>query len=151
MASWVQCSTLPVASPIARALGAQDLKAEKSLNFSAGFTLAPVENFDLAVDFFRIKVKDRITISEQLNGTDLTDFIQTQFGITGVQGINFFTNAVDTLTKGVDVVGNYRHALGSGSLKLTAAYTYATYHDRWRACDARAVAGAGPERCTDRR
>jgi iron complex outermembrane receptor protein len=117
--------TLPVASPIARALGAQDLKAEKSLNLSLGFTVAPVDDFSVAVDFFRIKVKDRITISEQLNGTDLTDFIQAQFGITGVQGINFFTNAVDTLTKGVDIVTNYHHALGSGSLKLTAAYTYA--------------------------
>jgi iron complex outermembrane receptor protein len=117
--------TLPVASPIARALGAQDLKAEKSLNYSLGFTLAPVDDFNLAVDLFRIRVKDRITISEQLNGTDLTDFIQAQFGLTGIQGINFFTNAVDTITKGVDVVANYRHALGAGGLKLTAAYTYA--------------------------
>ncbi len=117
--------TLPVSSPIARALGAKDLKAEKSLNYSVGFTLAPVDEFSLAVDLFRIKVKDRITISEQLNGTDLTDFIQAQFGLAGVEGINFFTNAVDTATKGVDLIANYRHALGAGALRLTAAYTYA--------------------------
>ena len=117
--------TLPVSSPIARALGAQDLKAEKSVNYSVGFSFAPVDEFTLVVDLFRIRVKDRITISEQLNGTDLTNFIQAQFGLTGVAGINFFTNAVDTVSKGVDVVTNYRHALGAGALKLTAGYTYA--------------------------
>lgn len=110
---------------IARALGAKDLKAEKSLNYSVGFTLAPGDEFSLAVDLFRIKVQDRITISEQLNGTDLTDFIQAQFGLANVEGINFFTNAVDTATKGVDIIANYRHALGAGALRLTAAYTYA--------------------------
>ena len=117
--------TLPVSDEIARALGAKDLKAEKSLNYSVGFTLAPGDEFSLAVDLFRIKVQDRITISEQLNGTDLTDFIQAQFGLANVEGINFFTNAVDTATKGVDVIANYRHALGVGALRLTAAYTYA--------------------------
>jgi iron complex outermembrane receptor protein len=117
--------TLPVSDEIARALGAKDLKAEKSLNYSVGFTLAPGDEFSLAVDLFRIKVQDRITISEQLNGTDLTDFIQAQFGLANVEGINFFTNAVDTATKGVDVIANYRHALGAGALRLTAAYTYA--------------------------
>lgn len=120
-----QVLTLPVSSPIARALGAQDLKAEKSLNYSVGFTFAPVDDFSLAVDLFRIRVTDRITISEQLNGSDLTDFIQTQFGLAGVDGINFFTNAVDTATKGVDLIANYRHELGAGALKFTAAYTYA--------------------------
>jgi iron complex outermembrane recepter protein len=117
--------TLPVADPIAHALGAQKLKAEKSLNYSVGFTFAPMDGFNMAVDWFGIKVKDRITISERLGGSDLTSFIQTQFGLNGVEGINFFTNAVDTITKGVDVVANYRQELGSSALRLTAAYSYA--------------------------
>ena len=118
--------TLPVASPIARALGAQDLKAEKSQNASLGLAWAPVDAASITVDAFYIKVKDRITISEQLNGQGLTDFIQSTFGLYGVDGINFFTNAVDTRTKGVDFVSSYRFALGAGTLKLTAAYTYAS-------------------------
>jgi iron complex outermembrane receptor protein len=117
--------TLPVSDPIARALGAKDLDAEKSVNFSFGLTFAPTPSFDLTVDAFQIKVKDRITISEQLNGSDLTSFIQTNFGLTGIDGINFFTNAVDTKTKGVDFIATFRHALGAGNLKLTGAFSYA--------------------------
>ncbi|MFO1466173.1 MAG: TonB-dependent receptor [Steroidobacteraceae bacterium] len=117
--------TLPVASPIAKALGAQDLKAEKSVNLSVGFTFAPVDSFNMTVDFFHIKVKDRITISERISGTDLTSFIQSQFGLTGIEGVNFFTNAIDTRTKGVDVVATYRQGFAPGALKLTAAYSYA--------------------------
>lgn len=117
--------TLPVSSPIAKALGAQDLKAEKSVNFSVGFTFAPREDFNLAVDFFHIKVRDRITISERISGTDLTDFIQSNFGLTGIEGVNFFTNAIDTKTRGVDVVASYRHGFAAGVLKLSGAYSYA--------------------------
>jgi iron complex outermembrane receptor protein len=117
--------TLPVSSPIAKALGAQDLKAEKSVNFSIGFTFAPLDDFNLAVDFFHIKVRDRITISERISGTDLTDFIQSNFGLTGIEGVNFFTNAIDTKTRGVDVVTSYKHGFAAGALKVNLAYSYA--------------------------
>ena len=117
--------TLPVSSPIARALGAKDLKAEKSVNFSVGFTFAPYEAFDLTVDLFQIKVKDRITLSESIIGDDLTNFVQSNFGLSGIEGVNFFTNAIDTRTRGVDVVAALRQAYSPGTIKLTAAYTYA--------------------------
>jgi iron complex outermembrane receptor protein len=120
-----QVLTLPVSSPIARALGAQDLKAEKSVNFSGGFTLQSGEQFSLTADYFHIRVRDRITISERLQSDALTALLQTQFGLTGVEGVNFFTNAVDTTTDGVDVVANYRFDLAGGTFKLTGAYSYA--------------------------
>jgi iron complex outermembrane recepter protein len=120
-----QVLTLPVSSPIARALGAQDLKAEKSVNFSGGFTLQAGEQFSLTADYFHVRVKDRITISERLQSDALTALLQTQFGLTGVEGVNFFTNAVDTTTDGVDLVANYRVDLGGGTFKLTGAYSYA--------------------------
>lgn len=117
--------TLPVGDPIAQALGAKELDAEKSLNFSVGFTWAPIDSFSLAVDFFQIKVKDRITISERISGPDLTAFIEDEFGVTGIDGVNFFTNAVDTKTKGADVVASWRAPVGPGTFKLTGAFSYA--------------------------
>jgi iron complex outermembrane recepter protein len=51
--------------------------------------------------------------------------LQTQFGLTGVEGVNFFTNAVDTRTSGFDVVANGRWNLGAGTFRLTGAYSYA--------------------------
>jgi iron complex outermembrane receptor protein len=120
-----QVLTLPVSSPIARALGAQDLKAEKSVNLSGGFTLQAGGQFTLTADYFHIRVKDRITISERLQSDALTALLQSQFGLTGVEGVNFFTNAVDTTTDGVDLVANYRFDLADGIFKLTGAYSYA--------------------------
>ena len=120
-----QILTLPVSSPIARALGAQDLKAEKSVNLSGGFTVQAGDIFSLTADYFHIKVKDRITISERLQSAALTTLLQTQFGLTGVEGVNFFTNAVDTGTSGFDVVANWLWKAGDGTLKFTGAYSYA--------------------------
>ncbi|MGH8254324.1 MAG: TonB-dependent receptor plug domain-containing protein [Steroidobacteraceae bacterium] len=120
-----QVLTLPVSSPIARALGAQDLKAEKSVNLSGGFTLQGGDHFSLTADYFHIRVKDRITISERLQSDALTALLQTQFGLTGVEGVNFFTNAVDTRTSGFDIVANGRWDAGAGTFRLTGAYSYA--------------------------
>jgi len=120
-----QVLTLPVSDPLARALGAADLDAEKSVNVSFGLTYAPLDELNFAVDVFRIKVKDRITISERISGGDLTSFIEDAFGVTGVDGINFFTNAVDTSTKGVDFVASYASRLAVGTLRLTGAFSYA--------------------------
>lgn len=116
--------TLPVADPIARSLGAQDLDAEKSVNLSIGLTWQPIDALSLTLDAFQIKVKDRITISERIGGQDLTDYIEQTFGIQGVDSVNFFTNAVDTSTKGVDLVATWARAFGESALKVTGAFSY---------------------------
>ncbi len=136
-----QVLTLPVANPVARALGAQDLRAEKSVNWSGGFTLSATDRFSLAVDVFTIDVKDRITLSSQFVSDPLIALLQSKFGVTGVKGVNFFTNAVDTRTRGVDVIANYRCSLVDGTLKLTGAFSYArTRIDGARATPAQLVA-----------
>ena len=46
-------------------------------------------------------------------------------GVTGVDSAQFFLNAIDTRTRGVDVVAEYGLALGTlGRLRLTGAYSY---------------------------
>ncbi len=116
--------TLPVADPIARALGAAELDAEESANISVGLTYAPTSRFNLTLDAFQIKVDDRITVSERISGDEVSNFITTRFGITGIEGLNFFTNAVDTKTNGVDLVATWRNAFAAGNLQLTGAYSY---------------------------
>jgi iron complex outermembrane receptor protein len=117
----IRTRTLPVADPIAQALGAQALDEETSANISAGFT-AQLDQFTLAIDVFRIQIDDRITLSERLFGTALENFVQAQPGGTDVESVRFFTNAVDTETTGLDVVVTWRTELGPGNLKLSAAY-----------------------------
>jgi iron complex outermembrane receptor protein len=98
-------TTFPVDDPVARALGAQDLDAEESLNYSLGFVLRVAE-LTVTVDAYRIDIDDRIVLSENLTQANVRAFLQTQ-GFIGAGGGRFFINGVDTETEGVDLVINY--------------------------------------------
>jgi iron complex outermembrane receptor protein len=115
-----EITTFKPTDPVAAALGAQPLKAEKSTNYSLG----AVMRFDpvtLTVDAYRINVRDRIILSENLTSTDVFNYIVSQ-GFTGVGGGRFFINGVDTKTQGVDVVANMPLNLGaSGRFDFTLA------------------------------
>jgi iron complex outermembrane receptor protein len=113
---------LPTDDPIAVLLGASDLDAEESVSYNLGFVFAPGGNFRLTVDFYRVDIDDRITLSERIGGPEVTDYIEDQLGIAGVLGVRYFTNAIDTQTDGFDVVADYTLDLGPGSLLLSAAY-----------------------------
>ncbi len=113
---------LPTDDPIAVLLGASDLDAEESVSYNLGFVFTPGERFKLTVDYYRVDIDDRITLSERIGGPEVTQFIEDQLGIEGVLGVRFFTNAIDTKTDGFDIVADYTLDLGPGSLLLSAAY-----------------------------
>jgi len=113
---------LPTDDPIAILLGASELEPEESVSYNLGFVYRNDAGFRLTVDYYRVDIDDRITLSERIGGQAVTDFIDDSLGITGVLGVRFFTNAVDTETKGYDIVADYSFDLGSGSLLLSAAY-----------------------------
>jgi len=121
----VQGRLLSVNNPIARGLGAQDLKPEKSLNTSLGFTSRIGGNFDVSLDLFQIDIDDRIALSESITGDALTGFVAAQYGVGGLESASFFVNAADTRTRGAELVANWRHALGDGQLQLTGTWAYA--------------------------
>lgn len=130
----VDIATLAVSSPAARALGARDLKPEKSLNLSFGGTANPLPGLTLTADAYSIRIKDRIVLTETLGngGTGNTAPVQAQvtallasLGFPQVAAARFFINGLDTTTRGVDVVGSYRWRAGNlGNWTLTAAYNY---------------------------
>ncbi len=121
----LQGRLLSVNNPIARALGAQDLQPEKSVNLSLGFTSRIGDHFDLSFDVFRIDIDDRVALTERISGDALTEFVQDNFGVPGVQSVNFFINAADTRTEGGELVANWRQGLGGGQLQLTGTWSYA--------------------------
>jgi iron complex outermembrane receptor protein len=129
----VDVSTVAVNSPVARALGSQPLKPEKSFNLSGGFTASPLRGLNLTVDYFRIKITDRIVLSENLGAAGVGTSAQNAAvqailnanGFSSVGAARFFLNGLDTTTQGVDAVATYRADLGSlGNWNLTAAYNY---------------------------
>ncbi len=95
-------TTFPVADPVAVALGAQPLDAEKSLNYSLGLVF-DLGAASLTVDAYRIDVDDRIVLSENLTQTNVREYLASQ-GFVGIGGGRFFINGVDTQTHGIDAV-----------------------------------------------
>ncbi len=114
--------TLPVSNPIAIALGASALKPETSTSQSIGFTSAPIANLTATVDFYETTIKDRIVLSS--NFTGLGTFLASQ-GLPSVATARFFTNAVDTRTRGVDATVRYVwKTQDMGKLTFTAGYNH---------------------------
>jgi iron complex outermembrane recepter protein len=99
-----EITTFKPTDPVARALGAKDLKAEKSTNFSLGAVMR-VDALSVTVDAYRINMRDRIVLSENLTSAAVRNYIVAQ-GFAGVGGGRFFINGVNTKTHGVDVVAN---------------------------------------------
>ncbi|HEX8300986.1 TonB-dependent receptor [Sphingomonas sp.] len=129
----VEISTQAVSSPVARALGAQPLEPERSINFSGGATINPFRGFNVTADYYNIKIKDRIVLTENLgaagSGTATVNAavkaILDANGFQSVGAARFFINGLDTTTQGVDVVATYRMGLaGLGNWSLSAAYNY---------------------------
>src|SRR3546814_16006944 len=80
----VEVGTFPVGSPIAVALGAEPLKPEKSLNFSGGVVFNMVRGLNITCDYYNIKLKDSITLTETLQGQEISDALTTA-GLAGSQ------------------------------------------------------------------
>jgi len=115
-----EITTFKPTDPVAVALGAKPLKAEKSTNYSIGAVMR-FEPLTLTVDAYSIDVTDRIVLSENLTSAAVRNYIVSQ-GFTGVGGGRFFINGVDTKTVGVDIVANYPLNLGaSGRFDFTLA------------------------------
>ncbi len=116
-----EVGTFPVHNPVARALGAEDLEAETSVNISAGASVS-VNNFSLTADVYQIDINDRIVFTENFTGGGIPDFLATQ-GINA-NGGRFFTNAVETRTQGLDITGRLGIPLENGSVRFTLAANF---------------------------
>jgi iron complex outermembrane receptor protein len=134
----VDAVTLPVNNPVAIALGATPLKAEKSFSWSAGAVFNKIDGLDVTFDYYQIDIDDRIVLSDNLTasrspagapsgtnpGLGIAQILNNA-GFTGISAARFFFNGIDTRTKGFDVIATYRTDLGDlGSLSLTGGYNW---------------------------
>lgn len=111
-------------NPIIRdQLGVPQLHAETSKNISAGITLKPIKNLTVSADFYNVKVADRVLFTSSVAGDSDDDTINPVEQIlldNNITSMKFFINAVNTDTKGVDLVVNYKHiTVGKGTLGIT--------------------------------
>ena len=110
-------------SALAKAVGIPQLKQEKSVNGSAGFTFNS-NKFTATVDGYYVKVKDRIVLTGNFDQSD--DKIGQILIDNQIDQAQFFTNAIDTKTLGLDIILTYSENIGSG--KLTSSFA-ANFND----------------------
>jgi iron complex outermembrane receptor protein len=106
----------PNYSDITKAAGIPELKQEKSLNASLGFTWKPSSALTITLDGYRINIKDRVVLSGQFDNTipALTNTLNS----LGVANAQFFANAVNTTNYGLDLVVDYTKRFDKHSIKV---------------------------------
>ena len=114
----------PSDGPIAGLFGFSALSDETSEQFTVGFTATPIEGLTVTLDYYFIKMEDRIVLSSDFA---VTPAIAAQLEALGVPGANtiaqvsFFTNDVESETQGIDLVTSYNWDWTAGNTALSLA------------------------------
>ncbi len=107
-------------SDIAAAFGIPSLEAEKSVNYSLGVTSNPARNVSITVDAYQIEIRDRIVLTGSFTKSNPT-VAAILSNYPDVNSAIFFTNAINTRTRGIDIVTSADVRINSGSLNITFA------------------------------
>lgn len=114
----------------AQLLGIPSLKQETSLSYSAGLT-GNFGKLKATVDGYYIRIDDRIVYTGNFSGSnaagasDQDKEIYALLQTANASSARFFANAIDTETKGLDVVLTYNENLGKGTLRTDLSGTFA--------------------------
>lgn len=109
-------------SPAAKLLGIPQLKQEESQSASIGFTAKiPAAKLTLTADAYIVKIDDRVVLTDQFSrpggtpapGTPAAQ-LNTLFDNANATAATFFANAIDTESKGIDVVISHKADIGNG-------------------------------------
>ncbi len=119
----VDTATLPPTDPVAKQKGGRPLTPEKSVNISTGMVFN-IGSLAVTIDYYNIKVKNRIAQTSELNLTpgDINALLAQ--GVTDASSfsqVRFFTNDFDTTTQGIDVVATYPVEMLGGNTTFTFA------------------------------
>ena len=114
----------PSTHPAAALFGGIALDAERSRSWTLGLAATPFDAFDLALDYYRIRLDDRIVLSSQFAVGPAEAAQLAALGVPGANDIaqvRFFTNDVGTETSGIDVVATLRSQSRVGSTTVQGA------------------------------
>ncbi|QXP59268.1 TonB-dependent receptor domain-containing protein [Olleya sp. HaHaR_3_96] len=116
----IQVGTFNNESAVAQeAFKIQNLKPELSRHYSLGVNGKLKDNFSFTLDYYYIKIKDRIVLSGRFD--EGYETILEPFNVGAAQ---FFTNAIDSRTTGLDAAVQYKTIIGSGKLDASLAANF---------------------------
>jgi iron complex outermembrane receptor protein len=111
-------------SAVTRAIGQGDLQPESARSVSAGITYQGDDGFSLTLDSYQIKLEDRIILTGSVTRADSTT-LNAVLGTSGANSVRFFTNAVDTTSRGVEAVLAYQwQTSGYGDFNSSLSLQY---------------------------
>ena len=121
-----QTKQLPVNDSRLAEIGIPQPKPELSWNYNIGATLNINKALVFTADAYQIDVEDRIIISEVLPVGPNIPILQSVFPTsTGIREIAFFTNHINTRTRGLDLVLSYKQEITANSkLIFNAAWAF---------------------------
>ncbi|MCM4152368.1 TonB-dependent receptor [Arenibacter sp. N53] len=113
-------------SRAAKLLGIPQLKEETSSSVSLGLTAKiPDANITLTVDGYFVKINDRVVYTGQFSGPGTGTELDNLLRQANATAASFFANAIDTESKGLDVVVTHKTDLGANwRLKSDLAGTF---------------------------
>ena len=115
----IQAKLVTVNSPIGEALGSKPLKPETSMNYSAGFVYTPTGDINVTVDAYEIDLLHRVALTGLLTGAGVNAILVAN-GQAANQQIQYFANAINTRTQGLDAVATYQYDMDDfGLLRLS--------------------------------
>lgn len=124
-----EVGVFPNNSRAAQLVGIPSLRPEKSQSVSAGVT-GNLGSFKVTVDGYFTRINDRVIFTDQFAGSNAANAseadrqlydILLQANATRAQ---FFANAIDTETKGIDAVLTYSKRLGRGTFRADLAGSF---------------------------
>lgn len=139
----IETGTFRNDSLVAQSIGIPKLKEEESQSYGFGAVVDITDNWDLQIDYYNIAIDDRVVLSNNL-GTGLSDALDAALILSGSSGGQFFLNAIDTETSGVDIVSTLSGiGLLGGDMSVTFAANF-TETDITRIFNNSSIVGALP-------
>ena len=124
----IPSGTYPVNHPVALALGAVPLRSEKSKSFSGGVVWDPLENVTTTLDYYKIKIDNRIGLVSKVVSQATVDALTAghypNANLLLNSDASYFANAFGSDVDGFDFVIDTRHKLGAGTLNIDLRYNY---------------------------
>lgn len=110
-------------SRIASLFGIPGLTNESSFNLSGGITWSILDNLQFTTDAYFIRVEDRVALTGSFSagsGGEIAQILAT----ANAGSATFFVNAIDTETRGIDLILAHSLQFGEGSLRSSLAANF---------------------------
>ncbi|MDP9229341.1 MAG: TonB-dependent receptor, partial [Bacteroidota bacterium] len=111
-------------SDVAVAFGIPSLEAEKSVNLGGGFTARIFNHINLTVDAYWIQIRNGVVLSGRFDKATNPEVQRILANYPEIDQVQFFTNAINTRTRGIDIVLNGNWNIQKANLVVMLAANF---------------------------